>query len=61
MESDFSYFKRRASEERAAALSASDPDAQMAHLEMAARYEDLVHGIGKHDEFLGLQSVHGRT
>lgn len=60
MESDVSYFKRRASEERAAALSASDRQAQKAHLEMARRYEDFVHGIIKHDEYLGLRSVHER-
>jgi hypothetical protein len=58
MESDVSYFKRRADEERAAASSASDPQARLIHLELAARYEDRLTDTIKHREFLGLRPVH---
>jgi hypothetical protein len=57
MESDVSYFRRRASEERAAALEARHPDARQAHLDMAERYEDLVRGIVGRDQFLGLATT----
>jgi hypothetical protein len=58
MESDVSYFRRRASEERSAALRARDPQAQQIHLDMAERYEDLVRGIISREQFLGLSIVH---
>jgi hypothetical protein len=58
MESDVNYFMRRAAEERAAASSASDPQARLIHLDLAARYEDLSNGITRHEEFLGLRNVH---
>ena len=45
MESDTSYFRRRASEERTAALHSRDPRARQAHLDLAGRYEDLVRAI----------------
>jgi hypothetical protein len=35
---DFSYFKRRASEEQAAAQRALDPRARQSHSELAERY-----------------------
>lgn len=54
MESDLAYLRRRASEERTAALAANHAGARKAHLEMAERYEDLVRGIAAHDEFLGM-------
>ena len=41
MESDRRYFARRSMQERAAAENAIDPLAQEAHLELAARYEQL--------------------
>jgi hypothetical protein len=41
MEHDRSYFARRSMQERAAAEDARDPLAQEAHLELAARYEEL--------------------
>jgi hypothetical protein len=40
-ESDFQYFHRRASEERAAAQSAMHPVARQSHLELANRYEEM--------------------
>lgn len=55
MESDTEYFRRRASEERTAALQARDSRARDAHLEMADRYEDLVRGITGHGQAAGLQ------
>jgi hypothetical protein len=41
MEPDAAYFARRAEEERRAAIIASNRSARLAHLEMAARYDDL--------------------
>ena len=48
MENDRSYFARRSMQERAAAEDARDPLAQEAHLELAARYEELAEAT---DEF----------
>jgi hypothetical protein len=45
MKDDANYFMRRACEERLAALKAPHPSARKAHLEMAARYDDLATGI----------------
>lgn len=55
MESDLVYLRRRASEERTAALGARDPDVRQAHVQMAERYEDLVRGISARERFLGLE------
>lgn len=55
MEIELSYFRRRASEEKAAALRAGDPQAQQAHLDMAGRYENLVQGIIAREEFRGFR------
>lgn len=59
MESDVSYFRRRASEERAAALQAQHAQVRQNHREMAERYDDLVRGITAREEYLGLQSLTG--
>jgi hypothetical protein len=40
-ESDFEYFERRASEERAAADRAVHSSARKSHLEMASRYSEM--------------------
>ncbi len=45
MESDASYFSRRALEEHLAALKADHPNARRAHRELAARYDDLARPI----------------
>ena len=45
MESDFSYFARRAEEERRAATRAKLEVARQAHLDLASRYEDLGQAI----------------
>ena len=45
MESDATYFRRRALEEQLAALRAESPKARRAHRELAARYDDLARGI----------------
>lgn len=44
-ETDLSYFRRRASEERTAAIQARDPAVRKSHLQMAERYEDLVRSM----------------
>lgn len=45
MPNDLSYFLKRASDERTAALHARDARARKAHLEMAERYEERVREI----------------
>lgn len=50
MEADVAYFRRRASEEKTAALQARHPSARQSHLELAERYEDLVRGISAHQQ-----------
>jgi hypothetical protein len=45
METDAQYFRRRAREEFFAAIRADHHKARRAHLDMAARYEDLVHAL----------------
>ena len=52
MSNDLSYFRKRASEERTAALNARDPRARKAHAEMAERYEDRVRAMAAHHETL---------
>jgi hypothetical protein len=54
MESDVSYFRRRASDERSAAMQARLVQARQAHLELAERYEDLVRAITGTDQQLGI-------
>lgn len=54
MEADFEYFSRRAHEEREAAMRAAHPSAREAHLEMAARYDDLAKALDAHHRQLGL-------
>jgi hypothetical protein len=57
MESDVSYFRRRASEERSAAMQARHAQARHAHLELAERYEDLVRAITGAEQHLGIGSA----
>jgi hypothetical protein len=52
MTNDLSYFRRRASEERTAALNARDLRVRRVHCEMAERYEDRVRGMAVHHERL---------
>jgi hypothetical protein len=49
MESDATYFRRRALEERLAAVKADNPNVRRVHRELAARYDDLARGIDHHD------------
>ena len=57
MESDKEYFARRAASERAAAAEASHPAAQLAHSQMAARYDDMAAAIRRHDQVLGVRTA----
>jgi two-component sensor histidine kinase len=50
--SDLSYYRRRASEERTAALNSRDMRVRRAHTEMAERYEERVRGMAAHHEQL---------
>ena len=52
MTSDLSYYRRRASEERTAALNSRDLRVRRVHIEMAERYEDRVRGMAAHHEEL---------
>jgi len=45
MESNVTYFSRRAREEFFAAIRAEHHKARRAHLDMSARYEDLVRAL----------------
>ena len=54
---DLSYFRKRASEERTAALNAPDARVRKAHVEMAERYEDRVRGMAAHHEMLFIPLV----
>jgi hypothetical protein len=60
MEADTVYFRRRASEERTAAMYTRHPRARKAHIDMAERYEDLVRAIAARERHLGLQSAGSR-
>lgn len=50
--SDLSYYRRRASEERTAALNSRDPRVRRAHADMADLYEERVRGMAAHHEDL---------
>jgi hypothetical protein len=50
--SDLSYYRRRASEERTAALNTRDVRVRQVHTEMAERYEERVRGMAAHHEQL---------
>ncbi|HVU30366.1 MAG TPA: hypothetical protein VHE36_08210 [Sphingomicrobium sp.] len=52
MTSDLSYYRRRASEERTAALNSRDPRVRRVHSEMAEAYEERVRGMAAHHETL---------
>jgi hypothetical protein len=48
--SDLSYYRRRASEERTAALNSRDIRVRRVHMELAERYESRVRGMATHHE-----------
>lgn len=52
MESDLAYFRRRASEERTAALQAKHLQVRKAHAQLAERYEDLVRALADSERLL---------
>lgn len=54
MGSDAAYFTRRACEERASALHAAHPNAELAHLQLAQRYEELADAVGHWTEVTGV-------
>jgi hypothetical protein len=47
---DLSYYRRRASEERTAALNSRDPRVRRVHVELAEAYEERVRGMAAHHE-----------
>ena len=48
MKGDADYFRRRAAEEREAAMRAPHPMARSAHIELAERYDELATAITTH-------------
>lgn len=57
METDATYFRRRAAEERTAAFKAAHPMARQRHLELAERYDDLRLAIEEREQLLALSAV----
>ncbi len=57
MTSDLSYYRRRASEERTAALNTRDVRVRKVHNEMAERYEERVRAMAAHHEALYVPMV----
>ena len=57
MTSDLSYYRRRASEERTAALNTRDARVRKVHNEMAERYEERVREMAAHREQLYVPMV----
>jgi hypothetical protein len=47
MEADLNYFRRRAQEEREAAMRAPHPAARQSHIELAERYDELAKAIAE--------------
>ncbi len=56
-ESDASYFRHRADQERSAAEKATNDEARLAHLEMAERYDELATSIDNQEPGLTLKVV----
>jgi hypothetical protein len=56
MEANAEYFRRRAREEFFAAIRAGHHKARRAHLDMAARYEDLVRDLDREEPALKPES-----
>ena len=51
MQADLSYFLKRASEERTAALNVRNAKVRQAHVELAERYEDRVRDMtARHEQ-----------
>jgi hypothetical protein len=57
MDQDRLYYARRAVQERAAAMRATDPRVRQVHVEMAARYEERLVEIGKLEREAGIHLV----
>jgi len=49
MNGDAEYFRRRAIEEKTAAMKGAHPNAREAHLRMASQYEDFANGLAFND------------
>ncbi|HEX3422471.1 MAG TPA: hypothetical protein VHS33_03600 [Sphingomicrobium sp.] len=57
MTNDLSYYRRRASEERTAALNTRDARARKVHNDLAERYEERVRVMAAHHEQLYVPMV----
>lgn len=55
MESDATYFARRANEEREAAMKAVQLIARQIHIDMAGRYDELAGAIAMREQELGIR------
>ena len=54
MDGDTAYFRRRASDGRAAAMKAAHRRARDAHFELVSRYDELANAIEGRERHLGL-------
>jgi hypothetical protein len=56
METNSAYYRRRAIEEKTAALASAHPKVRQVHIDLARRYDDLVAGNPQRDRnpLLGL-------
>jgi hypothetical protein len=59
LESDIIYLRKRASEERTAALHVLDSDVRKKHLDQARQYEDRVRAIAMRDKERATSAVVG--
>lgn len=57
MESDVTYYRKRAAEEAARALSAGNAKVRQVHLDLARRYADRVTALETQEMPLGLHVV----
>jgi hypothetical protein len=55
MDGDAAYLIRRASEERAAAMRATHPNARQSHLELADRYQEMADAIVAREQLLSVR------
>ena len=57
MEGNLSYYRKRASEERTAALQSRHPKARRAHLEMAQQYDERVRFLAAGEDHPAIRLV----
>lgn len=61
MEGDVEYLRRRAQQEKEAAMQAAHPKAREAHLELARRFDEFAQAATVRDKHLGLDLLGAET